>query len=123
MSDYISVLSAAQGLPEPDRLRLIDALWETVSPDLEAPFSDEWTHEIERRAAELDTGTAKTIPWPQIREEARRLSKEAGYASNLDGTWKSDWELTKAHIDADCKLSEEVIAGLQFLMGKMTVRY
>lgn len=70
MSEYISVLSAAQELPEPDRLRLIDALWETVSPDAEAPFSDEWTREIERRVAELDAGTAKTIPWSQVREEA-----------------------------------------------------
>jgi putative addiction module component (TIGR02574 family) len=70
MSDYTSVLSAAQDLPEPDRLRLIDALWETVSPDAEAPFSDEWTCEIERRVAALDAGTAKTISWSQIREEA-----------------------------------------------------
>jgi hypothetical protein len=51
------------------------------------------------------------------------LSEEADFASNLDGTWKSDWELTKSHIDADCKLSEKVIAGLRVLMGKMTLRY
>lgn len=41
----------------------------------------------------------------------------------LDGTWKSDWQLTKKHIDADCKLSEELVGGLQLMMGKMTVRY
>ena len=70
MSDYTSVLSAAQSLPAPDRLRLIDALWETVPPDVEAPFSDEWTREIERRVAELDAGRARTIPWSQIRDEA-----------------------------------------------------
>lgn len=70
MSDYSSVLSAAQELPEPDRLRLIDALWDSVSPDQEAPFSEEWTREIERRVAELDSGTAKTVPWSKIREEA-----------------------------------------------------
>ena len=70
MSDFSSVLSAAQQLPEKDRLRLIDALWESVPPDSEAPFSDEWAREIERRVAELDAGTAKTIPWSQIRDEA-----------------------------------------------------
>lgn len=70
MSDYLSVLSAAQNLPERDRLRLIDALWDTVSPEVEAPFSDEWAREIERRVAELDAGSAKTIPWSQIRAEA-----------------------------------------------------
>jgi putative addiction module component (TIGR02574 family) len=70
MSDFSSVLSAAQQLPEKDRLRLIDALWESVPPDSDAPFSDEWAREIERRVAALDAGTAKTVPWSQIRDEA-----------------------------------------------------
>jgi putative addiction module component (TIGR02574 family) len=70
MNDYTSILSAAQQLPEQERLRLIDALWDTVPPDSNAPFSHEWTQEIERRVAELDAGTAQTIPWLQIREAA-----------------------------------------------------
>lgn len=70
MSDYVSVLSAAQQLPEQDRVRLIEALWDSVPPDTDATFSDEWTREIERRAAELDAGTAKTIPWSDIKNEA-----------------------------------------------------
>ena len=70
MSDFDSVLSAAQQLPERDRLRLIDALWDTVPPESESPFSDEWAREIGRRVAELDAGTAKTVPWSQVREEA-----------------------------------------------------
>lgn len=70
MSDFSSVLSAAQRLSEKDRLRLIDALWESVPPESEAPFSEEWAREIERRVAELDSGTAKTVPWSQIRDEA-----------------------------------------------------
>jgi putative addiction module component (TIGR02574 family) len=70
MTDFSSILSAAQQLPEQDRLRLIDALWETVPPETEAHFSEEWAREIERRVAELDSGTAKTVPWAQIREEA-----------------------------------------------------
>ena len=70
MCDFSSVLSAARQLPEPDRLRLIDALWESVPAEAEAPFSDEWAREIERRVAELDAGTAQTVPWSQIRDEA-----------------------------------------------------
>ena len=70
MSDFDSVLSAAQQLPDKDRLRLIDALWDSVPPDSDVPFSDEWALEIERRVAELDAGTAETVPWPEIREEA-----------------------------------------------------
>jgi putative addiction module component (TIGR02574 family) len=70
MSDFRSVLSAAEQLSERDRLRLIDALWETVPPESEAPFSDQWACEIERRVAELDAGTAKTVRWCEIRDQA-----------------------------------------------------
>jgi putative addiction module component (TIGR02574 family) len=70
MDDFQSVLTAGQQLSEPDRLRLIDALWETVPAESEAPFCDEWAREMERRVAELDAGTARTVPWSQIRDEA-----------------------------------------------------
>lgn len=70
MSDFNSVLTAAQSLSTQDQLRLIDALWEFVPPDGEAPFSNDWASEIERRVAELDAGTAQTVPWSQIRDEA-----------------------------------------------------
>ena len=70
MSNFASVLSDAQNLPEPERWRLIDALWDTVSPENEPPISDEWGQEIERRVAELGAGTAQTIPWSQVRDEA-----------------------------------------------------
>ncbi len=70
MTDFNSVLSAAQQLPQQDRLRLIDALWDTVPPESESPFSAEWAAEIDRRIAELDSGKAVTVPWTTIRDEA-----------------------------------------------------
>jgi putative addiction module component (TIGR02574 family) len=70
MTDFSSVLSAAQQLPADDRVRLIDALWETVPPDSEVTFSEQWAREIERRVAELDAGTVQTIPWSKIRQDA-----------------------------------------------------
>ena len=70
MSDYDSVLAAALQLPDGQRLQLIEALWDSVPPDADAPFSDEWAREIQRRVAELDAGQAETVPWPTIREEA-----------------------------------------------------
>ena len=45
------------------------------------------------------------------------------FSANLDGTWKSNWQLTRQHMETDCKLSEEAILGFELLMGKMTVRY
>ena len=70
MSDFDSVFAAAQSLPAQERLRLIDALWASVPVETEAPFSDEWEREIERRVAEVRAGTAKTASWEQIRNEA-----------------------------------------------------
>ena len=64
------MLSAARQLPDDDRPRLIDALWDSVPPDSDAPFSDEWAREIERRVGELAAGTAQTVSWSQIRDEA-----------------------------------------------------
>jgi putative addiction module component (TIGR02574 family) len=69
MPDFQSILSAARDLPAEDRIRLIDALWETVSASDES-FSREWVEEIERRVAELEQGTAEIIPWSTIRDEA-----------------------------------------------------
>jgi len=70
MSDFASVLCAAQELPEQDRLRLIDALWHSLPPQSDPEISEEWGREIEVRVAELDAGTAETVPWSLVRDEA-----------------------------------------------------
>lgn len=51
------------------------------------------------------------------------FAQDPEFDSKLSGTWKSDWPLTKKHIDAECKLTKDEISGLERLMGKMTVRY
>jgi putative addiction module component (TIGR02574 family) len=75
MSDYDTLLANAAQLPVDARIRLIDALWDTLPDDVESPLSDEWLAEIERRSAEYDAGMVHPIPWEQIRTEAlRRLN-------------------------------------------------
>ena len=70
MGTYDSVLSAATQLPAPDRLRLIDALWETVPAEADAPFTDEWLAEIERRMDDIEAGKDRTVPWSQVKADA-----------------------------------------------------
>lgn len=70
MKDYEAVLSAAQELTEEDRLRLIGALTETISDETEYPLSSEWAAEIEHRLRTLRDGSARTIPWEEIRDAA-----------------------------------------------------
>jgi len=77
MTDFDSVLAAAQQLPNTDRLRLIDALWDSVPADADAPFSAEWTEELRRRIEELDAGSAATVPWTTVRDMAmERISRD-----------------------------------------------
>lgn len=70
MTTFESVLSAATQLPEDERLRLIDALWDTVPDDAESPRSSEWLAEIERRVDEIERGEGKTYSWPEVRDAA-----------------------------------------------------
>jgi putative addiction module component (TIGR02574 family) len=70
MTEYQSVLTAAQQLPEADKLRLIDELWNSVPPDSETAFSAEWSRKIDRRISELESGKPTTVPWSQVRNAA-----------------------------------------------------
>jgi putative addiction module component (TIGR02574 family) len=70
VTNYEAVLSAANQLAPADQLRLIDALWDRVPPEADAPFSDEWLAEIDRRMDEFERHPDKTVPWSQVRDEA-----------------------------------------------------
>ena len=59
MATFDDVLGAAQGLAPSDRIRLIDALWETVPPDDWPPPSRQWIAEAQRRSAEYDAAHAR----------------------------------------------------------------
>jgi putative addiction module component (TIGR02574 family) len=72
MSTFDDVLVAAQTLPSPDRLRLIDALWDSFSPgDWPLP-SEEWIAEAQRRSAEYDAGRMLASSWRDVHDRARR---------------------------------------------------
>lgn len=78
MTNYESLLADAARLPVPDRIQLIEALWDTVPEGDLPPLSDEWLAEIEKRSAEYDAGLAPPIPWEEIRADAlRRLARKS----------------------------------------------
>lgn len=72
MATFDDVLGAAQNLPAPDRVRLMDALWESMEPsEWPAPGAD-WIAEAQRRSAEYEAGNMTASPWPEVRRRARR---------------------------------------------------
>ena len=70
MLDFNSVLDGARQLSADDQLRLIDALWDMVPAEATLPLHEEWAAELERRVAAIRAGSAKTVPWTTIRDEA-----------------------------------------------------
>ncbi len=70
MADFNSVLADARQLSGSDQLRLIDALWDSAPADADLPLHEAWAPEPERRVAAIRSGTAKTVPWATIRDEA-----------------------------------------------------
>lgn len=66
--DFKDVFRDAAGLPEHDRAALAGLLIESLEGEPDPVVEAGWAVEIERRIAELDAGTTKTIPWEEARQ-------------------------------------------------------
>jgi putative addiction module component (TIGR02574 family) len=75
MKDENEFMTLAESLPFDMKVRLVERLllsMNAVHPEVDA----EWADEVERRAAEIESGKVKTIPGSQVFQEIReRLSK------------------------------------------------
>lgn len=65
-----AVFQSALHLPESDRIELIERLAETLSPEARPELHPAWKVEVKRRAEELDSGRAASIPWDEVRARA-----------------------------------------------------
>ncbi len=70
MLDFDSVFDGARQLSADDRLRLIEALWDMVPAEANLPLHEDWAPELERRVAAIRAGSAETVPWSKVRDEA-----------------------------------------------------
>lgn len=69
MSDYQTVLLAAKQLSDEDRLRLLEALADTM-PEAEDEWPADMDAELERRIERIEQGDTAGTPWTEIRDEA-----------------------------------------------------
>ncbi len=73
MSQTVAELfDAALALPEDERAELVDLLAESLEPS-PSSLHPAWKAEIRRRAAELDSGQVKPIPWEEVDRKAQAL--------------------------------------------------
>ena len=66
------LVDSALTLPENDRVQLIDALIDSVSPEGPPLLDETWLSEIERRSAEVDTGLVRPVPWEDVKKRLLR---------------------------------------------------
>ena len=66
--DFNEIFRDAADLPEHDRATLAGLLIESLESEPDPDVEAAWAAEIERRVADLKTGTVKTIPWEEVRQ-------------------------------------------------------
>lgn len=69
--DLSEILRDASELSEQDRATLAGLLIESLETEVDADVEAAWSAEITRRVAQLDAGTAKTVPWEEVRQRLR----------------------------------------------------
>lgn len=65
-----NLLDAALGLPEPERAELAELIAASLTS---APSSlhPAWGEELRRRAAEIDSGQVRPVPWDEARRQVQ----------------------------------------------------
>jgi len=74
----LDLLQKAPSLSEEERADLACSLMESLDTALDEGEESAWSEEISRRIRELDSGTAKTVPWDEVR---RRISSRLTHGS------------------------------------------
>lgn len=65
---FIEVWQEAADLSEADRAALAGLLIESLEGEADPDVEAAWAAEIERRVADLDSGSVQGIPWEQVRQ-------------------------------------------------------
>ncbi len=61
------LLKEILALPAEARAAIADSVLDSLDQEIEPDAYEEWNREIRRRAAELDAGTVKPVPWSEAR--------------------------------------------------------
>ena len=76
MSTHVTELFAkASILSKEERATLAGLLIESLESEVDSDVEEAWRVEIERRVAELDSGTAQTVPWEVVKAELLRRTE------------------------------------------------
>lgn len=74
------ILDAALALSEPERAELTELLAASLTPQPNS-LHPAWGAELRRRAAEVDSGQVKPVPWDEVRRQVQ-AQLDAGEPAN-----------------------------------------
>jgi putative addiction module component (TIGR02574 family) len=63
------LLSAVLALSESERFEIAEAIIASLPTYDESPLDESWRAEIQRRAAEIDSGKSVPSPWETVKQE------------------------------------------------------
>ena len=73
------LLEAAKALPLPERIELVEALWDSIADEgYEPPVTPAQAAELERRLEEHRANPTSAVPWAQVKAD---LDRKFGNAS------------------------------------------
>jgi putative addiction module component (TIGR02574 family) len=65
--DAGEILKEALELPPEARAALADSLWDSLDSEVDPDADAEWRQEIQRRLADLNSGSVTAVSWSQAR--------------------------------------------------------
>jgi len=71
--DVSELLKKALDLPAEARAALAGSLLDSLDDTVDVSAEEEWTQEIARRIAELDSGKVKPVPWAEARRQVAAI--------------------------------------------------
>lgn len=73
--DLNETLSELTSLPVPDRLRVVESLWDSIEPDTPLSPSPEQRDEIYRRIEAHEANPNEVLTWDQVLDRLRTGNK------------------------------------------------
>jgi putative addiction module component (TIGR02574 family) len=69
--DFATILNAATSLPVGERIRLVEAIGQSIDAEEDmGELSEEFKKELDRRMAAYEANPEKALPWEVVRERA-----------------------------------------------------
>jgi putative addiction module component (TIGR02574 family) len=65
-----ALCQAALALPEAERAELAERLFDSLPSDVPSQLHPAWRAELRRRAAQVDSGEVRPVPWNEVRRRA-----------------------------------------------------